>query len=395
MERDELTAWLALLETPGVGRLGARRLLAAFGSPQAVLGASVQARAAVVSRTVADALAQRPAELAAIVERTARWLAGGEQHHILTLGDAAYPAAWLQLPDPALLVYAIGSLDGLQRPALAIVGTRHPTPEGREHAHAFGAALSAAGLSVVSGLAAGIDTAAHEGALSMAEVALPAAGHASTIAIVGTGLDRVYPRSNQALARRIAAHGLLLSEFPIGTAPLPANFPQRNRLIAGLSLGTLVVEAAIQSGSLITARLAVECGREVFAIPGSIHNPQSRGCHALIRQGAKLVESTQDVLEELHLAAPASPLTTRQPVSDPVTGKRDDAEATAPAAAPMHDDAEDPLLAALGWSAATLDVLQARTGWSASALNVRLLDLELAGEVVRMPGQLFARCARA
>ena len=375
MDRDEIAAWLQLLETPGVGRQSARRLLAAFGSPQAVLSATVSAWAGVVDKAMAVKLAQPPETLAALVERTAAWLAAEPGRRILTLADPDYPSIWLNLPDPPLLLYAQGDLALLQRPALAIVGSRHPTPEGLDNAHAFATTLSQAGLTVVSGLAAGIDGAAHEGALC---------GTGSTIALVGTGLDRVYPRAHLKLAREIADRGLLLSEFPIGTPPLAAHFPLRNRLIAGLGLGTLVVEAALKSGSLITARLAAEFGREVFAIPGSIHNPQSRGCHALIRQGAKLVESTQDVLEELHLAVPAS---TTSADGKPVEATPDDSDATQPA--------DDPILQALGWSAATLDVLQARTGWPTANLNVHLLDLELSGQVVRLPGQLFQRRAQA
>jgi DNA processing protein len=230
-----------------------------------------------------------------------------------------------------------------------------------------------------------VDGAAHEGALS---------GPVGTVAVLGSGLDRVYPRSHVELARRITAHGLLISEMPLGTAPLPSHFPQRNRLIATAALGTLVVEAAVRSGSLLTARLSVEAGREVFAIPGSVHNPQSRGCHALIRQGAKLVETLQDVLEELHLAARAgtpkeAPESTN---GDPATQLSIDCDA---ASATSDDEPEDPLLAALGWSAATLDVLQARTGLSASSLSVRLLELELDGQVLRLPGGVFQRRASA
>jgi len=379
VDRDELAAWLQLLETPGVGRQSARRLLAAFGSPQAVLSASVSARAGVIDKATAAKLEQAPEGLALLVERTAAWLTGEPGRRILTLADPAYPSIWLNLPDPPLLLYAQGKLDLLQRPALAIVGSRHPTPEGTDNARAFAASLSRTGLTIVSGLAAGIDGAAHEGALG---------GTGSTIALVGTGLDRVYPRAHLKLAREIADRGLLLSEFSIGTPPLAAHFPLRNRLIAGLGMGTLVVEAALKSGSLITARLASEFGREVFAIPGSIHNPQSRGCHALIRQGAKLVESTQDVLEELHLAVPAAAVSTGPAHAEPAAEQPDDAN-------PPPDDVDDPILLALGWSAATLDVLQARTGWATAELNVHLLDLELSGQVVRLPGQLFQRRAQA
>jgi DNA processing protein len=251
-----------------------------------------------------------------------------------------------------------------------VVGTRHPSRQGLENARAFAAHLSQVGLTVVSGLALGIDGAAHEGGLE---------GPGSTIAVVGTGLDQVYPRRHQALAARIGEHGLLLSEYALGTPPLPAHFPQRNRILSGLSRGTLVIEAAVQSGSLITARLAAEQGREVFAIPGSIHAPQSRGCHALIKQGAKLVESAQDILEELRWAdvrlAPPSP---------------DDALDPAATGGPA-----DEILDALGHDPVSLDALQARCGWPTDRLNARLLELELSGEVERLPGGLFQRCHHA
>ena len=233
-----------------------------------------------------------------------------------------------------------------------------------ENARAFAAAFSGTGLTVVSGLALGIDGAAHEGALQ---------GPGSTIAVVGTGLDRVYPKRHFALAHRISSAGLVLSEYSLGTPPVAANFPRRNRLIAGLARGTLVVEAALQSGSLITARLALDAGREVFAIPGSIHAPQSRGCHALIKQGAKLVEAAADVLIELRLDARPGP-----PAS----------------AVAFSDSGSDPVLTALGHDPVTLDALAARTGWSPAQLSAHLLELELTGEVSRLPGQLFQRLIR-
>ena len=254
-----------------------------------------------------------------------------------------------------------------------MVGTRNPTPQGATNARQFAQHFSAAGLTVVSGLALGIDGAAHEGALAGAP---DAPDTLATIAVVGTGLDRVYPSRHRALAHRIAQRGLIVSEYPLGTPPLPGNFPKRNRIIAGLSLGTLVVEAAQPSGSLITARLAVEQGKEVFAIPGSIHAPQSRGCHALIKQGAKLVESAQDVLEELQL--PGTTTIALFPQDDTGT-----------------DAAEDEVLEALGFDATGLDALVARTGIDAAALQVRLLELELDGLVARLPGGLFQRMGTA
>jgi DNA processing protein len=358
----ELRAWLRLLLSDGLGRPAARRLLAAFGSAAAVLDAGGSARRAVVSAAQAQCLDSEPADLAAQWDLVNRWTDGGEHRQVLTLADASYPEALLQTADPPLLLFAQGRLAVLARPALAIVGSRSPTPTGADNARAFAAHLSAQGWVVVSGLARGIDGAAHEGALG---------GAGSTIAVVGTGLDRVYPAAHRALAHRIAAQGLMLSEFPLGTPPLAPNFPMRNRVIAGLARGTLVVEAAVQSGSLITARLAAEAGREVFALPGSLHSPQARGCNALIKQGAKLVESAADILDELQPQLQAAP---------------------APAVAELRADT-DPVLQALGHDPASLDALLARTGLPVGHLNARLLELELGGDVARLPGGLFQRRA--
>jgi len=363
-DRDELAAWLRLIETPGVGRARARRLLAAFGSAEAVIDASSAARREVVGDAAARALATAPEGFDARLEATWVWLEAIEPpaRHFIPLGDPRYPAALLETADPPLALYAMGRSDLLGAASLAIVGSRHPTPQGRENAHAFAAHLSGAGLTVVSGLALGIDAAAHEGGLE---------GPASTIAVVGTGLDIVYPRRHHGLAHRIAASGVLVSEYSLGTPALDYNFPARNRIIAGLSRGTLVVEAALQSGSLITARLAAEAGREVYAIPGSIHSPQSRGCHALIKQGAKLVEVATDILEEL---TPASVQERARQAPEAPRG--------------------DPLLDALGFDPTNLDALVARTGMGTAELNARLLELELEGRVARLPGQLFQRVNR-
>ncbi len=366
---DELVAWQRLVLTDGHGREGARRLLAAFGPPSAIFDAGPAAWRSAAGATVAEALATPPPDLEARVDVTRAWLAGGPDRVLWTLGDAAYPAALLDTPDPPLLLFAHGDPAWLAPPAIAIVGSRNATAQGLDNAHAFARALGEAGHVIVSGLAAGIDAAAHEGAL---------AGPCGTIAVVGTGPDRVYPSRHRALAHRIVERGLILSEYLPGTPPLAQNFPQRNRLIAALSQGTLVVEAALQSGSLITARLAAEAGREVFAVPGSIHSPQSRGCHALLRQGAKLVESAQDILEELR----------------PIAAARAAVAVDGPAFA-GGPDGDDPLLQALGHDPVTLDALSARTGWSAAALNVRLLELELDGRVARLPGGLFQRRERA
>ncbi len=392
MQRDELAAWLRLALTPGVGNGAARRLLAAFGLPADIFAQSEAAWQTCVTPAQARALAAVPEELEALLQTTWQWLQteGEPARAIVTLGDAAYPPALLATEDPPLLLYLLGAprfVHGAGPFApprcLAMVGSRNPTAQGAEHARQFARVLRAAGLTIVSGLALGVDAAAHEGALLDA----PDPDTPATIAVVGTGLDRVYPRANKDLAHRIARHGLLVSEYPLGTPPLPANFPKRNRIISGLSQGTLVVEAALQSGSLITARMAAEQGREVFAIPGSIHAPQSRGCHALLRQGAKLVESAEDVLEELRLpaAAPA-------PAGDAP-------DATTPAPAGDAPDATTPaqqeVLQALGFDPLGLDALVARTGLDAATLQVRLLELELDGRVARLPGGLFQRLGAA
>ncbi|RZL08226.1 MAG: DNA-protecting protein DprA [Rubrivivax sp.] len=376
MDLDELSAWLRLLLTPRVGPAAARRLLAALGSPQAVFAAAPDALAALVAPREAKALRQVPEGLDAQLALTREWLAQadpapGAERAVITLADPRYPQALLQASDPPLVLYAQGRLALLNAPAIAMVGSRHPTPQGREHALAFASALSSAGLAVVSGLADGVDGAAHEGALD----GMAPDGSGSTIAVVGTGLDRVYPRKHHALAHRIAQHGLILSEFTLGTPPLAPNFPRRNRVVAALARGTLVVEAAVQSGSLITARLASEMGREVFAIPGSIHSPQSRGCHALIKQGAKLVETAQDVMDELQWAHPGL-----------VSAAADEAGAA---------NDEDPVLAAMGYEPVSQEALSARTGLGPAELGVRLLELELGGQVARLPGQLFQRMMAA
>ena len=372
-DHDELGAWLRLLLTPGIGPETARKLMTALGPPQAIWQCSHSDWARVVSARIALAMAQEPDELQPLLRNTMAWLeADPGQRAIVTLGDPDYPAALLDTDDPPVLLYAMGQINQLRHlqahQALAMVGSRNPTPQGKLNAHAFARNLSQAGLTIVSGLALGIDGASHEGAL---EGASP--GQIATIAVVGTGLDRVYPRSHLQLAHRIAKQGLILSEYPLGTQPRPENFPRRNRIISGLSQGTLVVEAALESGSLITARQALDQGREVFAIPGSIHSPQSKGCHALIRQGAKLVESAQDVFEELHTSDPAAQL--------PLT-----LEPTPP---------ENALLSHLGHDPVNLDSLQARTGLDTPHLQAELLDLELAGQVERLPGGLFQRVVRA
>jgi DNA processing protein len=375
VDPTELAAWLQLIRSPGLRAESARRLLAAFGSAPAVLAAGAGAWREVGGALAAQALlTPPPVGLDDLVDRSLRWHeANPAHHHLVTLDDPAYPPLLLQTADPPFLLFAQGDLGWLGKPALAVVGSRHATPQGLDNAQAFAAHLSQAGLTIISGLALGIDGAAHEGGLS---------GRGGTIAVIGTGPDQVYPRRHQALAARIVEHGLILGELPPGAPPLAQHFPRRNRIIAGLSLGTLVVEAAVQSGSLITARLALECNREVFAVPGSIHAPQARGCHLLIKQGAKLVETADDILSELPQAASAA--------APDATATPDSAVSEDPGASPAK-----PLLRALGHDPVTLDALGARTGWPVAELQAALLDLELAGQVGRLPGGLFQRLGRA
>lgn len=354
----DLEAWLRLSLLPGLGHQSLRRLLLALGNPEAVLAAGQGTLRTLVSEKLAVAISNGGAD-ASSWSSVGPWLEN-PLNRIVTLADAEYPKSLLEIPDPPPLLYVKGRLDLLNRRGFAIVGSRNATAQGLANAEAFAAALSNAGLTIISGLALGIDAAAHRGGL---------AGSSSTIAVIGTGLDVVYPARNRDLAHRIAESGALVSEFPLGTPALAANFPRRNRLICGLSGGCLVVEAAISSGSLITARLAADQGREVFAIPGSIHSPLAKGCHALIKQGAKLVESAQDVLEELGMQ-PA-------PQKGPAVN-----------AAPEENH---PLLKHLGFEPVDLDTLQQRSGLSIGDINTALTALELAGAVEGLPGGRWQR----
>jgi DNA processing protein len=383
---EDLTPWLRLTSTPGVGDESARKLLAAFGMPSVIFEQTPAALGNIVTPAQVAALAEPPQTLAAQCQAVQDWLTGAAAdappRRVLTLADRDYPAALLEMPDPPLLLYVLGRLDvNTATPrALAIVGSRNPTPQGEINAQSFAKAFGNAGLCVVSGMALGIDGAAHVGALDAA------AG--TTIAVVGTGLDRVYPKRHLELAHRIAERGAMVSEFPLGTPPLAPNFPRRNRIICALSQGTLVVEAAVKSGSLITARLATEQGKDVFAIPGSIHSPQSRGCHWLIKQGAKLVESAQDVLEELALPDLFGKVSATKNVAN-----NDDPTWTSEG---FDSDSEQKgLLKALGYDPVSLDALQARLGMDTASLQAALMTLELDGQITRLPGGLFQRMVNA
>ena len=375
MDSTELGAWLRLQLTPGIGSVHGCRLLKAFGLPAAVFSQSLSGLRAVVPERQAQALMQTPPDLVTGLRALLQWLDQPDgQHRLVTLGDPMYPASLLDIDDPPLMLYAKGSDAAWQRlqqaPCVAIVGSRNPTPQGADNARAFARSLAQVGLCIVSGMALGVDAAAHRGALDILESSLP------TIAVVGTGLDRVYPAQHAALARAIAQRGLVLSEYPLGTAPLPAHFPRRNRLISGLARATLVVEAALQSGSLITAQLALEQGKDVFAIPGSIHSTQARGCNALIKQGAQLVDCVQDMLD--------APGFHSMPVRQANAPSQGDPSVDA-------SDAHTALQEALGFDPCSLEVLQSRTGWDTASLQAQLMELELLGKVGRLPGGLLQR----
>ena len=353
-----LASWLQLTLTPGLGAAALRTMLRQFGLPQSILQ---RRRSELAAYAGADALAALDSpQVKDAVARALQW-ASVAGHQVITLADECYPRLLLEISDPPPLLYAAGALELLQRPALAVVGSRNATAQGERNAESFARALSDAGFTVVSGLALGIDAAAHRGGL---------AGRGSTIAVLGTGLDIVYPRRNAGLAEQIAARGLLLSEFALGTAPAASNFPRRNRLISGLSQGCLVVEAALASGSLITARAAADQGREVFALPGSIHSPLSKGCHALIKTGAKLVESADDILAELAGFRPSGSASTTTEAAQPQAGG---------------------LLQHMGHDPVDVDSLCTRAGMSAEQVSSELLRLELDGRITSLPGGLYQR----
>lgn len=408
---EELSAWIRLTLEPGLGPAQARLLLAGIGLPQDIYALPSASLAKILPQDLARQLS-RPAspQIEETIARTLKWL-DEPGHHLVTLADPGYPQALLDIHDPPLALYVNGRVELFNRPALAIVGARNATAGGLDNAAAFARYLAGRGWCIASGLALGIDAAAHKGALAAGQHA------GGTIAVLGTGIDLIYPAANLELAHRIAAEGALVSEFPLGTPSIAYQFPKRNRIVAGLAKGVLVVEAAKRSGSLITARLAAEMGREVFAIPGSIHSPQSRGCHALIRQGAKLVESGQDIDEELGQlpsspsSANARPETTvrrktggentrgaalqgSQGAADLFSAGADPEDHAATPAAADNGGARTQhaeLLAALGYDPVHIDILRARTGLDWPLLNSQLLELELGSVIMRLPDGRFQR----
>ncbi|WP_374353966.1 DNA-processing protein DprA [Chitinimonas sp.] len=358
MSDQDSEAWLRLALVHGLGPGSLVRLLATFGEPAKVLSASSTSLQHCVPAKLAAAILSGPEP--ALLERSLAWL-GEAGNTLLTLADPHYPRRLLEIPDPPPLLYCKGNTALLNGQGIAMVGSRDATPLGLQTAEAFAKALSQGGWCIVSGLALGIDAAAHRGGL---------AGAGSTIAVVGTGLDIVYPSRNHALAHQIAEHGLIISEFSLGTPAKSGHFPRRNRIISGLSRGVLVVEAALQSGSLITAREAADQGREVFAVPGSIHSPLSKGCHQLIKQGAKLVETAADIIEELGGA----------PLPEPVS----------PAAPPPADAPDEArLLTAMGYDPIDIDTLTERANLTPDRAYAILLTLELSGRIARLPGSRY------
>ncbi|MEY3201498.1 MAG: DNA-protecting protein DprA [Pseudomonadota bacterium] len=353
-------AWLRLSLCPKLPPSQARALLAQFGLPENIFAASAASLSSVIGMPLAEHLLAYDSKAA--IDTALEWSAQ-PGNHLISLADESYPKSLLDIPDPPALIYAKGQIGLLNQTAIAVVGSRNATAGGLGHAEAFSETLSQAGITIVSGLALGIDAAAHKGALR---------GRGSTIAVIGTGADRMYPARNEALARQIAQDGLIISDYALGTPALAANFPRRNRLVSGLSRGVLVVEAALKSGSLITARLAAEQGRDVFAIPGSIHSPLAKGCHQLIKQGAKLVDDAADIITELGLIEP--PVKAAQSVAD------------LPRGTPESD-----VLSQMGFDPCGMDILATRTGLTPEALYAILVTLELEGRVATLPGGHYQR----
>ena len=375
---EELMGWLRLTLQPGLNRAAARHLLAEFGLPQHILNASATALARHVPADVARSLLEpAPQDMQATLDTALHMLAQPD-HHLITLADANYPASLLDSADPPILLFVRGDPQLLHQPAVAIVGARSATESGKDNARAFARHLAGRGWTVVSGLARGIDAAAHEGSLQ-------SGGPGGTVAVLACGLDIIYPKQHARLTEEIAAAGTLVSEYPPGTPALPFRFPERNRLVAALSRGVLVVEAAVQSGSLVTARLALDCGREVFAIPGSIHAPLSRGCHALIRQGAKLVEQGSDIEEELLRTGPA-PAALIAPPRAPHAGS-----SPRPATRVLKDPTVGKVLSAMGYDPTDVDQLCQRSGLDFSRIAAILTELELNDIVQKLDDGRFQR----
>ncbi|MDE1463821.1 DNA-processing protein DprA [Spartinivicinus poritis] len=377
---QKLSDWVLLHSVSGVGANRFSQLVARFGSPtQALqqpaskLSDYLPAKSIEIIREIQQGAGKEYDQLQSLLVKTEQWLEH-PNHHLIACIDECYPRAFNHLTDPPPLLFAVGNPDLLELPQLSIVGSRHPSKSGEENSYHFANTMAKGGFTITSGLADGVDAAAHKGALD-------AEGH--TIAVVGTGLDLVYPAKNKALAERISQDGLLISEFPLGTKPQASNFPRRNRLISCLGLGVLVVEAALQSGSLITARLAAEQGREVFAIPGSIHNPLSKGCHQLIRQGAKLVDSVEHIWEELKHSL--NTYSAVRELSIAVAGQEPE-EQPVIQSLELEDPNQQQVLDAIGDETTSMDMIMARTGLAANDVNNLVLELEMQGFIAAVPG---------
>lgn len=363
---DELAYWLALLLTPGIGARRFQALLKRFDTPRSVF--ETPAQQLIDARIVPNpVIAKLASPNWGEVEKQLAWQTHAG-NHIIAVADRRYPLLLKEIADPPPLLFVQGSVELLSTHQIAVVGSRNPTPDGRDNTYAFARDLARQGYTITSGLALGVDSAAHRGALT---------GGGATIAVMGTGANKRYPINNRALADEIVQNGALISELPLGTPPLAENFPRRNRIISGMSLGVLVTEAALRSGSLITARSSLEQGREVFTIPGSIHNPLARGCHALLRDGAKLVENTQDIIEEL------GSLSHLQPAHAPTENRS--------TPLPTLDHKEQMVITNLGFSPSSIDLLVERTGLTAEELSSILLLLELHNYVKTTPGGQYVR----
>lgn len=358
MDTGRLQPWLQLALTPKVGPKTMLRLIHHFGSVENILAQDNATLSGFVGNAIAKLILNNAAEKS--VNETYTWLELDTKNQIITLNDNCYPRELAELADPPLVLFAKGDLALLAKPKLAVIGTRHPTEQGKQNALNFAEALSNLNLVIVSGMAEGVDRNAHLGGLK---------GRAKTIGVIGTGIDRIYPSSNKDLFHTVAENGLLISEFPLGTQPFVGNFPRRNRIVAGLSLGTLVIESAIDGGSMITANMALEMGREVMAIPGSIHNPVTKGCHRLIKSGAKLIETTNDIIEELQIKNTLWETATAKPT-------------------------DNPILDIMGYEAINIDHLCDKLNVNFTDICANLLELELNGDITNCGNGNYQRIFR-
>lgn len=379
---DELQPWIALWKLSGVGPKSIQKLLNTLGDPATILSSKSHTLTnAGISEKLANTIIDNQSNLESAIPDI-EWMNASENHHIITVQCEEYPELLKRISDPPPILYVHGKLSLLKDPQIAIVGSRNPTQGGSNNAYEFAKHLGQTGFCITSGLALGVDGTAHNGAL---EVKAP------TIAVIATGIDRVYPAKHREMAHKIADNGAIVTEFPIGTQPKSGNFPRRNRIISGLSYGTLVVEAAQKSGSLITARLAMEQNREVFAIPGSIHNPLARGCHQLIRQGAKLVETAQDILEEMSSVIDVKTILDEQQLLNESVNQENNIQAESTTNIFQGDDDQQIILDQMGFDPISIDQLVIRTGIDTASLSASLLMLELQNQIASNGGGTYTR----